>query len=287
MAGKARTITIKEDSTNTSREIGLTRNIQDLIRYVCREFGLYADGFQLRRLRGNKLYPKFLDHMFEPFFWSSELSDIIAGDIFYVQHIQEPDVSVRLGKEAYKTVQTEEITNDDPWIKVYVNVVEYLDDDYDDEEDEVDYDNVNDFDNDDADDDEDDGYEINYDVDDDDAASYGLYDIYVRLHDRIVDLTLEYIRHSDVETNQDLSNIKWIFADKTFKGNDTSVLADVGIKDNTVISCAVEGFDEGGLTDKVSVRTRSIGVQTVAKPAVHYPPVQPPPPVNDPPPSKT
>ena len=82
------------------------------------------------------------------------------------------------------------------------------------------------------------------------------------------------------------SFVEWEFEGKYYFECDESMFAAVGITRGSVIRLYISGH-LGGDNMSISVRARSIGVQTVAKPTAYHPMAQPPPAVNNPPPAKT
>ena len=113
----------------------------------------------------------------------------------------------------------------------------------------------------------------------------GYYDAYVRSNDRIIDLTPDFLQSKNITG----SFVEWKFEGKYYNECDESMLAAIGITRGSVIRLYISGISGhlGGDNMSISVRARSIGVQTVAKPTVYHPMPQPPPAVNNPPPAKT
>ena len=121
---------------------------------------------------------------------------------------------------------------------------------------------------------------------------YGtFYDLYVRSDDRIVDLSLEFLRHYDDGYCFPIQ-VKWEIQGTLLLGDDTMTLVMKGIVDGSLIQCLRTFIIGAGIEKarRIKFTATSIGVQTVAKPGNYNfqaQPPPPPPPINDPPPAKT
>ena len=92
----------------------------------------------------------------------------------------------------------------------------------------------------------------------------------MRQYYRIIDLSDEFRRVSNNEDNTYLPII-WEYKGKTFSEEDTTALTTVGIADGFVIEfCFGLPLKGAGKSEKL-FSSRTIGVQTVAKPAEQYP----------------
>ena len=119
------------------------------------------------------------------------------------------------------------------------------------------------------------------------------FEVFARLDDKIINFTEKVLREE--RRNKGYPQyVKWNFEGKVFWGNHSSTIAGIGLYHEAVIRGKFLGDEPyAGEVERPTGRfsTRSLGVQTVAKPDVQYPllPHLPPPPpmVNDPPPAKT
>ena len=264
-----KTITITDEITDTSFEVIVFRDkLPDmygvLIREVYKQFGLRGDTFRLQNVRDDTLYPRCLDHMFE--LRQTPLAEMgIKGDdkLLIVRtwqasspsgFCQDSPVNV-----ADKINQTEPDNSTDLFGVHTVPIAR----------------------------------EREWYGRKGLAMSFGRtfpreraneFDIYVRQYFRIIDLSDEFRR---VSLNDHRTPIMWNYKGKTFRGGDTNTLTTVGISDGSVIEYYLGQIPEDAGKSENLFSNKTIGVQTVAKPAVQYPRVQPPPPVHNPPPAKT
>ena len=87
MAYLGKTITITDEVNNTSRQMRLNkyRNYSELLQDVCHQFSLQnGDVFQLRRVRGDRMFPRYIDHMFTSVLIPLEKMDILPDDQFLI-----------------------------------------------------------------------------------------------------------------------------------------------------------------------------------------------------------
>ena len=87
MAYHEETITIKDEVNTTSRKMTLRRyqNYSQLLQGVFNQFSLqYIDAFQLRRVRGDRMLPRYIDDMLTSIFIPLEEMDILPDDQFFV-----------------------------------------------------------------------------------------------------------------------------------------------------------------------------------------------------------
>ena len=266
-------ITIIDELSSTSRDMkshGMFPYVS-LLEFVSREFGLYGDGFQLTRLRDHRLYPRCLDYMYKFLNETMEEMDIVTNDVFIIQHFGR--------KEQEKSEdQSKCLSEHSKEIILYVNSKVHMTD------------NATQT---------DDGMTAG-DLIYVRADFYGtFYDLYVRSDDRIVDLSLEFLRHNDDGYCFPVQ-VKWEIQGTLLLGDDTTTLAMKGIVDGSLIQCLRTFIIGAGIEEarRIKFTSTSIGVQTVAKPGNFYFQVQPPPPpppppppspppVDDPPPAKT
>ena len=120
-------------------------------------------------------------------------------------------------------------------------------------------------------------------------------DIYIRSHAAIIDFTIAVLKKcsSYYIDLMDPKHLTWNFDSKHFTGNNPATIDKMGFSDETQIIGVYNGYipcggERKGPQGRLS--SRSIGVQTVAKPGIPYPPAHPlppPPHIDDPPPVKT
>ena len=256
-------ITLTDKITNTSLEVRVFRDFSYeqfpdmygvLIHEVENKIGLQGDTFRLKNVRDNTLYPRCLDHMFELRRKPLTEMGIKGDDHLEIVRIWQANSPSGLCQNPMVTVadkinQTEKDDSND-LIRIRAVPSEH-------------------------------GEYKRYNRKE--------YDVYVRKYYRIIDLSDEFRRVSRNEGKAAYS-ILWQYKGNTYEGNDTTALTIVGISDGSAIEYSFSvkySISRSAGDPGKPYSSRSIGVQTVAKPAVQYPPVQPPPPVNNPPPAKT
>ena len=270
-------LTITDEITNTSLELRVDFSSPSpdtygtLIRKVDTKFGLHGDTFRLKNVEGNTLYPRCLEHMNELQCKSLAEIGIKGDDKLVIVRTWHANSQADLCQDSTVTMTNKmnqtEPDNSTDLIRVHMVPSGRARNDYDREAKIMaKY-----------------GYTVPSEREWYEANEF---DIYVRQYYRIIDLSDEFKR---VSLNG--STIHWTYKGKTFSEEDTTTLTTEGISDGSVIEyflecLPLECWRRAGVRETIR-STRTIGVQTVAKPAVQYPPAQPPPPVNNPPPAKT
>ena len=274
---KIEVLTITDEITNTSLEIRVNFSspfpdrYNTLIREVYEKFGLHGDTFQLRNVRENTLYPRCLEYMTDLQYKPLAEMGIYGGDKLVIVRILQVNSPSGVCQEspmnvADKMNQTEPDNSTD-LIRVHMFPSERV------------WNKKKAFD-------------IHFGLTVPNETEWykaNEFDIYVRQYYRIIDLSDEFRRVYRNQQRPSNTIWKWKYKGETFSAEDTTTLTTVGISDGSEIQFEYDlsiPLNCAGDSENL-FSSRTIGVQTVAKPAVQYPPVQPPPPVHNPPPAKT
>ena len=72
-------------------EFSKTESYFNLPAYVSQHFGLYMNKFELRRVRGNKMYPKCVDHIMSKNYIAMTDMDVKDNDHFFIIHLKSTE----------------------------------------------------------------------------------------------------------------------------------------------------------------------------------------------------